>query len=224
MESLTRRLWRSIEDIYSAILGHPFIRGLATGDLRVESFKYYVIQDALYLRDFARALAALASRSGEEDLVAMFSEHARTAIEVEKSLHRSFLREWGLDEERILGIPPSPVNYAYTSHLLRKTSVDSFEEAVAAVLPCYWIYLEVGKHLEGLGSPSPLYRRWIETYSSREYEKIVMVVLEKADRILSRAGEGSWQGIERSFRASSIYEYLFWDSAYRLEEWPFRMS
>lgn len=223
MESPTARLWRSVGDVYSATLGHPFVRGLATGDLKVESFKYYVIQDALYLRDFARALAALASRSGGEDLVAMFSEHARTAVEVEKSLHRSFLSEWGLDEERILEIPPSPVNYAYTSHLLRKASVDSYEEAVAAVLPCYWIYLEVGKHLESLGSPSPLYRRWIETYSSKEYEKIVRAALEKADRILSGAGERSWPRIERSFRTSSIYEYLFWDSAYRLEEWPFRM-
>jgi len=219
----TQRLWSSIEDIFNAILGHPFIRGLTTGELSLESFKYYVIQDSIYLRDFSRALSRLASRSRSEDLISMFSEHARTAIEVEKSLHRSFLAEWGLSEEDVLRTPPSPVNYAYTSHLLRVVGEESYEEAIAAVLPCYWIYLEVGKHLERRGSPNPLYKRWIDTYSSATYEGIVRVVLEAADKILSRVGEELWGDVIRSFRISSIYEYLFWDSAYKLEGWAFKL-
>jgi len=219
----TQRLWASIEDVFSAILSHPFIRGLTTGELNLEAFKYYVIQDSIYLRDFSRALSRLASRSRSEDLIMMFSEHAKTAIEVEKSLHRSFLAEWGLGEEDIARIPPSPVNYAYTSHLLRAAGEESYEEAIAAVLPCYWIYLEVGKHLEKNGSPNPLYRRWIDTYSSAAYENIVGLVLRAADRILSRADDEVWGSIRRSFRISSIYEYLFWDSAYRLEGWGFEL-
>lgn len=219
----TQRLWASIEDIFSAILSHPFIRGLTTGELSLEAFKHYVIQDYIYLRDFSRALSRLASRSRNEDLIMMFADHAKTAIEVEKSLHRSFLAEWGLSEEDVAKTPPSPVNYAYTSHLLRAVGEESYEEAIAAVLPCYWIYLEVGKHLERRGSPNPLYRRWIDTYSSATYENIVKMVLRAADKILSRAGEDVWGDIVRSFRISSIYEYLFWDSAYRLEGWPFKL-
>jgi thiaminase/4-amino-5-aminomethyl-2-methylpyrimidine deaminase len=155
MSTPTQKLWSSIEDVFSAILNHPFINGLTSGDLSVEAFKYYVIQDSLYLRDFSRALSRLASRSRDENLISMFSEHAKTAIEVEKSLHRSFLAEWGLSEEEIVRISPSPVNYAYTSHLLRTVAEESYEEAVAAVLPCYWIYLEVGKHLEKKGISEP---------------------------------------------------------------------
>jgi thiaminase/transcriptional activator TenA len=223
MSTPTQRLWSSIEDVFSAILNHPFISGLTTGDLSVEVFKYYVIQDSLYLRDFSRALSRLASRSRNENLISMFSEHAKTAIEVEKSLHRSFLAEWGLSEEEIARIPPSPVNYAYTSHLLRTVAEESYEEAVAAVLPCYWIYLEVGKYLEKKGSPNPLYKRWIETYSSATYENIVRMVLNAADKILYRVGEELWADVMRSFRISSIYEYLFWDSAYRLEKWVFKL-
>ena len=223
MEKPTARLWSCITDIFSAILEHPFIRGLSSGDLRVESFRYYVIQDYLYLRDFSRALARLASRSRREDWISMFSEHARTAIEVEKSLHRSFLREWGISEEDLSKTPPSPVNYAYTSHLLRVAAEESYEEAIAAVLPCYWIYLEVGKHLERKGSPNPLYRRWIETYSSSTYESVVRAVLRVADIVLSRVESDVWTNVERAFRISSIYEYLFWDSAYRLEDWVFKI-
>ncbi|MEM1610346.1 MAG: thiaminase II [Sulfolobales archaeon] len=221
MSTPTQKLWGSIEDVFSAILNHPFIRGLTTGDLSVEAFKYYVIQDYLYLRDFSRALSRLASRSRDEDLILMFSEHAKTAIEVEKSLHKSFLSEWGLGEKEVARIPPSPINYAYTSHLLRTVAEESYEEAVASVLPCYWIYLEVGKHLEKKGSPNPLYKRWIDTYSSTTYENIVKIVLNAADKILYRVREKLWEDVVRSFRISSIYEYLFWDSAYRLEKWVF---
>jgi len=223
MSTPTQKLWSSIEDVFSAILNHPFINGLTSGDLSVEAFKYYVIQDSLYLRDFSRALSRLASRSRDENLISMFSEHAKTAIEVEKSLHRSFLAEWGLSEEEIVRISPSPVNYAYTSHLLRTVAEESYEEAVAAVLPCYWIYLEVGKHLEKKGSPNPLYKRWIDTYSSATYENIVRMVLTAADKILYRVREELWASVVRSFRISSIYEYLFWDSAYRLEKWVFKL-
>ncbi len=223
MEKPSQRLWKSIEDIYEAILRHPFIEGLAKGDLEIESFKYYVIQDSLYLRDFSRALARLSSRSRRDEWISMFADHARNAIEVEKSLHRSFLSEWGLGEEDLEKIPQSPVNYAYTSHLLRTVAEESYEEAIAAVLPCYWIYLEVGKHLEKKGSPNPLYKRWIDTYSSKTYESIVRMVLEVADNVLLRAESSSWINIERAFRISSIYEYLFWDSAYRLEKWIFSL-
>ncbi|GAY25023.1 thiaminase II [Desulfurococcaceae archaeon AG1] len=223
MKTPTQRLWDSIEDIFKAILEHPFIEGLTTGDLRLESFKYYVIQDSLYLRDFSRALSRLSSRSRRDEWISMFAEHAKTAIDVEKSLHRSFLAEWGIGEEEIMKKPQSPVNYAYTSHLLRMTSEESYEEAIAAVLPCYWIYLEVGKHLERKGSPNPLYRRWIETYSSSTYESVVRAVLKVADTILSRVESDAWTSVERAFRISSIYEYLFWDSAYRLEDWVFKV-
>ncbi|MEM0044450.1 MAG: thiaminase II [Sulfolobales archaeon] len=219
----TQRLWSDIEDIFKAILGHPFIEGLTRGDLRLESFKYYVIQDSLYLRDFARALARLSARSKKDELISIFAEHARTALEFEKNLHRSFFAEWGLREEDVLKTPQSPANYAYTSHLLRTVSEESYEEAIAAVLPCYWIYLEVGRHLEKKGSPNPLYRRWIETYSSQTYESIVEAVLRIANEILSKADEENWMNIKRAFRISSIYEYLFWDSAYRLENWVFEL-
>ena len=53
--STTGELWRAIEPIYAAILAHPFVRGLTDGSLPHEAFRFYAVQDALYLRDFARA-------------------------------------------------------------------------------------------------------------------------------------------------------------------------
>ena len=84
---LTRRLWGSIESLYEQILAHPFLAGLADGSLDQDRFRFYVVQDALYLRDYARALSVCAARAPAEDDVAMFNQHAAGAIAVERALH-----------------------------------------------------------------------------------------------------------------------------------------
>ncbi|HSE45526.1 MAG TPA: hypothetical protein VLA89_09410, partial [Gemmatimonadales bacterium] len=94
--AFTATLWRSIEPIYAAILAHPFLRGLTDGSLPHEAFRFYAVQDALYLRDFARALALAAARAPREEWIIMFNEHAAGALKVEKTLHESFFKEFGL--------------------------------------------------------------------------------------------------------------------------------
>ena len=149
----TAELWKSIETIYAAILRHPFLRGLTDGSLLHESFRFFAVQDALYLREFARALSIAAARAPREDWIIMFNEHAAGALRVERALHESFFREFGLSPEDIVATPLAPTNLAYTSYLLAVAYAAPFHEAIAALLPCYWIYWEVGKGLEGGGSP-----------------------------------------------------------------------
>src|SRR3989442_206607 len=83
--AFTHELWRSIEPIYAAILRHPFVRGLTDGSLPRESFKFYAVQDALYLREFARALSLAGARAPEDDWIIMFNEHAARALQVERA-------------------------------------------------------------------------------------------------------------------------------------------
>ncbi|MGC8996710.1 MAG: thiaminase II [Fervidicoccaceae archaeon] len=221
LERPTQRLWRSILDIYEAILTHPFIRGLTDGSLKEEVFKRYVIQDTIYLRGFAKALASLAARSPEEDWQRIFVEDALGVYEVEKRLHESFFAAWGISRDEIERTPPNPVNAAYVNHLLAIVLSRDFPIGLSAVLPCYWIYLEVGRYLETRGSPKDIYRKWIETYSTGEYVKIVNRVLNIADEALNRISEEEWDEAKEAFRLSSIYEYLFWDAAYRGDSFPF---
>lgn len=147
MKSLTQRLWDSIASTYGAILEHPFIAGLTTGDLEREAFEFYVVQDALYLQEYSRALALCAARAPNEDATKMFAEHAAGAIAVEHQLHDSFFKDFGLSERDVRETEMAPTNLAYTSYLLATTYRGSFGEALGAVLPCYWIYMEVGKEL-----------------------------------------------------------------------------
>jgi len=217
----TGELWQSIEPIYAAILRHPFIAGLTDGSLPRERFEFYAVQDALYLREFARALAIAGARAPKDDWIVMLAEHAAGALRVERTLHEGFFREFGLTSEAVIATPLAPTTLAYTNYLLAVAYGAPFHEALAALLPCYWIYWEVGKELTRTGSPNALYARWIETYGSAEFGAIVGAVLAATDELAARIGDAERTAMRRHFFTTSGYEWMFWDMGHRCEKWPF---
>jgi thiaminase/transcriptional activator TenA len=219
-ESFSSELWSGIEDVYASILEHPFVAGLGDGSLERESFELYVVHDAHYLRGYARALSVASARAPAEADIEMFAEHAAGAIAVERSLHEGFFGDFGLTEEDVALTPLAPTNLAYTSYLLATAYGGSFEELLGAVLPCYWIYWEVGKELLARGSPDPLYRRWIDTYGGEEFAGVVRAVLALTDRIGPELGPAERSRVAERFRTTSRYEWMFWDMGYRREGWP----
>jgi thiaminase (transcriptional activator TenA) len=216
----TADLWRSIEPIYAAILRHPFVTGLTDGSLPRPSFQFYAVQDALYLREFARSLSLAAARAPRDEWIIMFNEHAAGALKVERALHEGFFQEFGLGPGDVAATPLAPTNLAYTSYLVAAAYAAPFHEAVAALLPCYWIYWEVGKALEQRGSPDPLYTRWIGTYASAEFGGVVEAALDCADTLASALDPAGREAMQRHFITTSRYEWMFWDMGYRREAWP----
>jgi len=216
----TTELWQGIGDVYRAILEHPFITGLTDGTLPAESFAFYVVQDALYLRNYARALAAVGSRAPSAAAAQMFARHSADAIAVELELHASLLTELGISKESLQAAEPAPTNLAYSSYLLATARGGSYAEGVGAVLPCYWIYWEVGKELLQRGSPDPRYQRWIGTYGAAEFGEVVAAVVAETDRIGPGLSAGDRALVRRHFRTTSRYELMFWDMGYRRERWP----
>jgi thiaminase/transcriptional activator TenA len=218
--ALTDELWRAIESIYAAILRHPFVTGLTDGSLTRESFRFYAVQDALYLREFARGLSIAGARAPRDEWIVMFNEHAAEALRVERALHEGFFREFGLTAEEVAATPLAPTNAAYTSYLLAVAYGRPFHEAVAALLPCYWIYWEVGKALERAGSPDPLYARWIGTYASDAFGDVVRSVLAATDAMALGVGAAERDAMRRHFVTTSRYEWMFWEMGFRRESWP----
>ena len=218
--AFTTELWTSIGAIYAAILKHPFVAGLTDGSLPRESFRFYALQDALYLRDFARSLSLAAARAPRDEWIIMFNEHAAGALKVERALHEGFFAEWGLTPQDVLATPLAPTNAAYTSYLLAVAYGRPFHEAVAALLPCYWIYWELGKELERRGSPDPLYARWIGTYASEEFGSVVRAVLDATDMLAPSLSDAERKTMRAHFVTTSRYEWMFWDMGLRREAWP----
>ena len=218
--TFTKELWAAMEPIYTAILDHPFVRGLTDGSLSRESFRFYVVQDALYLREFARALSVAAARAPVDDWIIMSNEHAATALRVERALHEGFFQEFDLTPHAVAATPLAPVNQAYTSYLLAVAYGAPFHENVASLLPCYWIYWEVGKALERTGSPDPLFARWIATYAAEEFGAVVRAVLTAVDSVATRLGTAEREAMRRHAVTTARYEWMFWDMGYRRERWP----
>lgn len=218
--TFTSALWDAAEPIYQAIVAHPFITALADGTLAKECFGYFVVQDSHYLRDYSRALALTAARAHDEDDVAMFADHAANAIAVEQELHAGLLGDLDLTSTDVDAAGSGPVTTAYMSYLTAICATGSYAEAVATVLPCYWIYREIGHVLEVSSSPDPLYARWISTYGSAEFDAIVNEVLAAADRLGADLGAAERQRCLRHFRTTARYEWMFWDAAYRRLDWP----
>lgn len=219
-DRFSTELWADITDIYDAILVHPFLLGLADGSLSQEAFSFYVVQDALYLRSYAKALAIIAGRAPDTAATEMFARHAADVIAVESTLHGTLLADLGIDPEVADRAQPAPTTLAYTSYLLATVHDGSYAEGVGAVLPCYWIYWEVGKELLRRGSPDPRYQRWIDMYGGEEFGEAVRAVLAVADEIGPGLAPPERARVHRHFRITSRYEWMFWDMGYREQTWP----
>jgi thiaminase (transcriptional activator TenA) len=216
----TNELWRSITSFYNEILAHPFLRGLTDGTLTEERFRFYVLQDAVYLREYARALSLAGVRSSDEGVLVMFNEHSAGAITVERSLHEGFLKDLGVAREEAEATEVSPTTLAYTSFLLRTATLGDYPEVLGAVLPCYWIYWEVGKALLEKGSPHPRYQKWIDTYGGEEFGALVEAVLDLTDEVCEDLNSSQKARVREAFVTTSRYEWMFWDAAWKLEGWP----
>ena len=219
-ERFTAELWDGAADIYRAILAHPFLTGLTDGTLPRDAFAFYVVQDLLYLKRYAQALAAVAGRAPDAAAIKMFASHAADVVAVEQELHGSLLASLGIDPAAAAVAEPAPDNLAYTSYLLAAIAGGSYAEGVGAVLPCYWIYWEVGKELARRGSPDPRYRQWIDTYAGEGFAATVLDVLAEADRLGPGLSPAERALVHRHFRTTSRYEWMFWDMGYRKQAWP----
>lgn len=204
--------------VYDEVVRHPFITGLTDGTLDRDAFRYFIVQDSHYLRAYSRALTLVAARAPDEDAVSMFALHAANAIAVERSLHTSLLESLGLTTADVDAAGSRPTTTAYMSYLTAVCATGTYAEAVAAVLPCYWIYRDVGRELLKRSSPDPVYREWIETYGSDEFDAVVESVLAVTDGLDVSASER--QRCQRHFATTCRYEWMFWDAAYNQLDWP----
>ena len=220
-DRFTNRLWAGIEPIYREILRHPFLSGLSDGTLDRQAFRFYVIEDALYLHDFARAVALLGGKAPHPDTTALLCGDAVATVEAERDQLGQFLTDLGGSRDELFSRQPAPTTCAYTSYFLSQVHARPFEEGLAAVLPCYWIYAEVGQELLARPpSPDPLYRRWIEGYGSEEYAAVVRRVVDLTDQAAEGLGERTLKAMARHFAMGARYEWMFWDMAWRQEAWP----
>jgi thiaminase/transcriptional activator TenA len=225
---MAQRLWDGAASMIGITEKHEFLVSMVDGTLAEENFRYYVIQDALYLTDYAECFRILARNSGisqsDSDRLMAF---AKGAEEDEKELHRSFFKDWkitGADEAKAM-----PNTLLYTSYLLQVCSTRSHAEGLAAMLPCMWIYWHVGKCMlalrgalnkAGNRKAVPAYDAWIDLYASEEFEKEVKDYIGLVDQAIADADEETIAKMQEHFNMTCRLEHMFWDQANSLMDWP----
>lgn len=193
----------------------PFIQGLIDGSLPEECFKFYIAQDAIYLQHFGRALSVIAARIPGEYMLD-YMKFAQGALLVENAMHADYLTTFGLDRNSEI----SPACHHYISFLKSSCAFDSLGGAMAAVLPCFRIYKEVGDFIYAQARLSGnRYERWINTYAGEEFGLLVARALEITDAIAETYTEEQRKEMSLAYKRASQLEWMFWDSAWRLEQW-----
>jgi thiaminase/transcriptional activator TenA len=217
MTSFCEHAWQRTTELRSAIHGLTFNRELTAGTLDQARFQFYITQDALYLDQYARILAMAGARGPDGATLRLFADAALTAVAVEQVLHGQYLTQFGTDA---LNAEPAPDCLNYTSFLLATAYHEPWEVLMAALLPCFWIYWDVGNAIAREAAPGNKYQAWIDTYSDVAFGDAVRAVIAATDKAATEASPAVRSRMMTAFIRSSQYEYLFWDGAYQLRGWP----
>jgi thiaminase/transcriptional activator TenA len=213
--------WANAASIREATHRLPLLSALSDGTLSPDVFSHYIVQDALYLKEYARCLAYVAAKAPVADEMMRFLKSAQTAIEVEQALHAGLLSELGVTAEDLATAKPSPAGLAYTSFILATCQTGSYGVALAAILPCFWIYWDVGESIKQKpATPGNRYQRWIDTYGDPEFAKGAQAVIAITNAAADRASPAERDLMLSVFQRASQYEWMFWQSAWELETWP----
>jgi thiaminase/transcriptional activator TenA len=212
--------WQRNARAYETIRTMPFNAELAAGTLSEARFKHYITQDAHYLVGFGRSLTLAAAKAPSPDRLIQFAKSAEGAIVVERALHGGFFEKYGITADVFEATPLSPACHHYVSYLIAAAYAEPYEVLLGALLPCFWIYAEVGRDIHGRAAPGNPYQAWIDTYAGDEFHAAVRRTIEAADEVASDASPQLQERMHRAFTRATQLEWIFWDSAYRLEQWP----
>src|SRR5918993_6017057 len=183
----SREAWDRNAALYETIRAMPFNAELAAGTLTEVCFKHYITQDAHYLVGFGRALALAAAKAPSPDRLVQFAKCAEVAVIVERALHGSFFQQFGIGPETFEATPLSPACHHYVSYLLATAHNEPYEVVLGALLPCFWIYAEVGRDIHARAAADNPYRAWIDTYAGEDFHAAVRAVIGATDEAADHA-------------------------------------
>ncbi|MCM3711880.1 thiaminase II [Sporosarcina luteola] len=215
---------KECDDVWEASFHHPFIAALAEGTLPEDVFKQYVLQDSYYLKHFAKVHAMAAVQATDLLTVQRFAQHADGTCGAEISLHEGFFGLLGVTDEDIENFEPAPTAYAYTSHLYRAALEGDLATTLSALLPCYWLYYEIGERLKDAKPDHPIYDKWIATYSSEWFEQATREQIDRLNKLTEDLSDKRRGQLKAHFIKSVHYELQFWEMAWTQQSWSLETS
>lgn len=213
----TERLLAAAKDIWAAYNEHPFVLGLQDGTLDREKFKYYIIQDYLYLEEYAKVFALGIAKAKSPETLRLFSKYVTLLTEGEMDIHRGYMGKFAVSREELEAAPRALDNLSYTSYMLRIAYEEGEAEILAAILSCAYSYEIIAKTMlarNPAAADHAFYGEWVRNYADSHYSEANILLLEMTDRLTRHYTEAQIRRLEEIFVACSRYELAFWELAW----------
>ena len=219
MTSVSTRLHDAAAPVWEACLRHPFVTGIGDGTLDMEKFRYFMLQDYLYLFDYARVFALGVVKARDPELMRVFAANVDAILGGEMKIHRAYMKRLDITEEQVFSIKPALANLSYTNSMLSVAQTGGPMEIVASILACSWSYAEIGQALAAIpgAAEHPFYGEWIRGYASEAYAATNQALIELMDSLAADAGEEQLAYLTDVFVNCSRYELGFWDMAWDVQ-------
>ena len=216
--SFCHNIRKETDRYFEASFHHPFVKGMVDGTLPIEKFAYYMLQDAYYLKHYAKVLALTAVKAESGAYMDIFLEKAQFIQQSELALHATVFKELGIPEEKVNSFRPAPAAYNYISHMYQAVYNGDAAESLAAMLPCPWLYQEIGAYYRDTKPGVKVYEEWIQMYSDCAFERSVEEQIEMMDRYADENRHKS-SILKEHFLRSCYYEWQFWEMSWTMQDW-----
>lgn len=219
MTPVSTHLHDAAAPVWEACLRHPFVTGIGDGTLDMEKFRYFMLQDYLYLFDYARVFALGVVKARDPELMRVFAANVDAILGGEMKIHRAYMKRLDITEEQVFAVKPALANLSYTNYMLSVAQTGGPMEIVASILACSWSYAEIGQALAAIpgAAEHPFYGEWIRGYASEEYTATNQALIELMDTLAADAGEEQLAYLTDVFVNCSRYELGFWDMAWDVQ-------
>ena len=216
---VSQRLFNCVEEIWQSYNTHPFVMGIGDGSLDKEKFRFYMIQDYLYLMDYSKVFALGVVKAKKEEHMQKFAVWISDILREESTIHRDYMAQYGITEEDIANAKPSLATDSYTKYMLSVAFMEEVAEIAVTVLACSWSYKCIGDFLEKIeGSVDhPFYGSWIKMYAGEDFRKSNVEIIELVDSLTQDYSEEEIKNLEEIITKCSKYEYMFWEMAWKME-------
>lgn len=218
---LIDRMTAATADIWAEYNKHPFVKGIEDGTLDREKFRYYIIQDYLYLIEYIKVFGVGIAKARSTETTRLFASYVHLLTDGEMDIHRGYMGRFGVTEEELADTLRALDNLSYTSYMLRVAYEEGEAEVLAAILSCAYSYEVIARNIVR-NNPNSIshdfYGEWIKGYASDEYSAENVDLIEMLERLTAHYTDGQKQHIVDIYVACSRYELAFWDLAWNMSK------
>lgn len=212
----SEELFNEVKGIWDQYLKHPFVKGIGEGTLDKEKFKNYLIQDYLYLKDYAKVFAMGLVKARTMKEMKFYHDSIKGVLDDETAVHVNYLKGFGLSTEKVEKYKVELTTASYTSYMLGIALKGDSKDIAMTIMPCTWSYCYIGKHLYEKYKDileENFYSPWIKEYASEEFRQCTEAWIDYINEICENISEDEKERLKDIFIKSSLYELEFWNMA-----------